>query len=55
MDFGRAWKNGIVLGANYDLQNGFKEHGSTKYIYGQGVYGTVLDATKAFDIFDEVL
>ena len=29
MDFGHAWENGIVLRANYDLQNGFKDHGST--------------------------
>ena len=29
LDFGRAGKNRIVLRANYDLQNGFKEHGST--------------------------
>ena len=29
LDVGRAWENGIVLRPNYDLQNGFKEHGST--------------------------
>ena len=48
-----------------DLQNGFKEHGSTNactimvketiqyYLQnGSNVYGTVLDATKAFDRID---
>ena len=57
-------KYGVLL-STCDLQNGFKEHGSTNactcmvketiqyYLQnGSNVYGTVLDATKAFDRID---
>ena len=57
-------KYGVLL-STCDLQNGFKEHGSTNactfmvketiqyYLQnGSNVYGIVLDATKAFDRID---